>query len=153
MIKLVRTDSSNHDFRKLVEMLDRDLLSRYGAEQSFFAQFNSLDTIKNVIVAYSDTIPVGCGAFKLYADRTAEIKRMFVSGEFRGQGIGRSIIHALEAWASELKYTDCILETGTYQPEAIALYLKIGFTVTENYGQYVGIDRSVCMHKALIHIE
>ena len=37
------------------------------------------------------------------------------------------------------------LETGRKQPEAIALYQKSGYRLTENYGQYVGVENSVCM--------
>jgi hypothetical protein len=44
-------------------------------------------------------------------------------------------------------FTSCILETGQRYPEAIALYLKNGFQITENYGQYIGIEDSVCFQK------
>jgi hypothetical protein len=40
-----------------------------------------------------------------------------------------------------------ILETGFMQKEAISLYQKLSYTITENYGQYIGIENSVCMKK------
>ena len=79
MIKLIRTDSSNHNFVELVKLLDKELQIRDGADHSFYAQYNKIDKIKNVVVAYIDDIAVGCGAIKEYEPGTIEIKRMFVS--------------------------------------------------------------------------
>lgn len=149
MITFVRTNSEDTDFRKLVEQLDQELYERYGTEQDFFAQFNTLNAIQHVVVAYDDAIPVGCGAFKVYAEDTVEIKRMFVTKALRGHGIAAGLLKTLEQWAFELKYTEAILETGTGQPEAVALYKKTGYTIMENYGQYAGIAESICMRKTL----
>lgn len=69
MINLIRTDSDNGDFRALVAELDKDLAVRDGAEHGFYAQFNKIDAIRHVVVAYlTDGTPVGCGAFKPYSD-------------------------------------------------------------------------------------
>ncbi len=55
----------------------------------------------------------------------------------------------LEFWATEMSYEKCVLETGKRQPEAIALYAKNGYKVMRNYGQYAGIENSICFEKAL----
>lgn len=149
MITFERTNSDDAGFRILVEQLDRELYERYGAEQDFFAQFNTLTAIQYVVIAYQDSVPAGCGAFKVYTGHTVEIKRMFVTKEFRGHGIAAGILRTLEQWAAELKYSEAILETGTRQPEAIALYTRSGYTIMENYGQYAGIAESICMRKSL----
>ncbi len=65
-------------------MLDEDLQIRDGDEHSFYAQFNKVDKIRHVVVAYENGEAVGCGAIKEYAKGTAEIKRMFVRAERRG---------------------------------------------------------------------
>lgn len=148
-LTLKRTDSDNPDFRNLITCLDEDLERRYGAQQGFFNQFNKLDKIKNVIVAYLDGAPVGCGALRAYNDTDIEVKRMFVADEHRGKGIAIQLLNELEAWAGELQFKNCILETGTNQPEAISLYLKCGYEITEAYGQYVGVENSVCMKKGI----
>lgn len=64
MLSLVKTNSENPDFIALVRLLDADLAERDGAEHSFYAQFNKIDAIKHVIVAYADGKPAGCGAIK-----------------------------------------------------------------------------------------
>ncbi len=149
MITLTRTTSKNIDFQKLVTLLDKDLAIRDGDEHAFYAQHNKIANIKNVVVAYLNEVVVGCGAFKEYDTNTAEIKRMFVEPKFRGKGIAQQVLAELELWAKENNYNTCILETGKKQPEAIALYLKIGYTVIPSYGQYLNVENSVCMGKEI----
>ncbi len=150
MIRLLRTDSDNEDFRELVALLDAELAIRDGAEHSFYAQFNKIDKIREVVVAYEDEIAVGCGAFKEFAETTVEIKRMFVRENLRGRGIAGKVLVELETWSKELNFSECVLETGLKQPEAIRLYQKSGYEIIPNYGQYEGIENSVCMRKFII---
>lgn len=146
---LIRTNSDHPDFRALVVLLDQDLSIRDGEDHAFYAQFNKIEAIKEVVVAYKDDVAVGCGAIKPFSETEAEIKRMFVRPDNRGQGIARNILIELENWAQECHFTACVLETGKKQPEAIALYQKIGYIIISNYGQYIGVENSVCMRKVL----
>lgn len=149
MTNLIRTNSDNSDFRELVRLLDQDLQIRDGNMHSFYAQFNKIDKIRYVLVAYENGQAVGCGAIKEYEKGVAEIKRMFVKPEWRGRGIAKRILSELEIWANELNFSECILETGKNQPEAIGLYQKSGYQKIPNYGQYEGIQLSVCMRKSI----
>ena len=151
MIRLVRTSSDNPDFIQLVKHLDADLAERDGKDHSFYAQFNKIDKIKHVVIAYENEEPVACGAIKEYAPDMMEVKRMYTSLESRGKGIASEVLRELENWASELSYERCILETGKKQPEAIRLYQKNGYNVIPNYGQYAGIENSLCYEKHLAH--
>lgn len=148
-LTLIKTNSENTDFRQLVTLLDKDLAVRDGDDHAFYSQFNKIDMIKEVVVAYQNDIPAGCGAIKPFSGNAAEIKRMFVHPDYRNQGIAAKMLKALEEWALELGYGECVLETGKMQPEAIALYQKVGYQITLNYGQYIGVDNSVCMAKPL----
>jgi putative acetyltransferase len=149
MLQFVRTTSENPDFRTLVQLLDQDLAERDGAEHAFYAQFNKIDKINHAVVAYLDGTPISCGAFKEFTEELVEIKRMFVQPAHRGQGVALAVLAELERWAQELGYTGCVLETGKKQPEAIRLYQKSGYALISNYGQYVGVENSVCMQKAI----
>lgn len=149
MLTFQKTTSANEDFRQLVVLLDQDLAIRDGAEHAFYAQFNKIDLIQHVVVAYWHNQPVGCGAIKQYDDDTVEVKRMFVRPEFRGQGVAAAILRELEQWAQDLGYAASVLETGKKQPEAIRLYEKSQYARIPNYGQYAGVENSVCLRKAL----
>ena len=149
MYHLLRTDSSHNDFRQLVNELDHYLMGINGDQHDFFDQFNKIDNIRHVVVLYHDAIPSGCGAIKEYKPGVMEVKRMFVPPAARGKGIASAVIKELEAWALELGYKKCILETGDTMPDAIALYKKNGYKPIPNYGQYVGVSSSVCFEKKL----
>jgi len=147
MIKIIRTNSDDQDFIDLVKNLDAELAERDGNDHPFYAQFNKIDNIKYVVVAYENSKPMGCGAIKEYASNTMEIKRMYTSPESRGKGIATKVLTELEIWATELSYEKCILETGKKQPEAIGLYKKNGYKLIPNYGQYAEIENSLCFEK------
>ena len=149
MSNIIRTNSDNPDFISLVKLLDAELAERDGADHPFYAQFNKIDKIKYVVVAYENDEPVSCGAIKEYSPDTMEVKRMYTLPESRGKGIATKVLIELEKWAKELGYEKCILETGKKQPEAIALYKKNGYETIPNYGQYANVENSVCFEKEM----
>ncbi|TAG86772.1 MAG: GNAT family N-acetyltransferase [Bacteroidetes bacterium] len=150
MISYIQTNSENKDFQELVKQLDASLKITDGDEHSFYDQFNKIDNIKYVMIAYQNNIAIGCGAIKEYDENTMEIKRMFVIPEKRGNGLASQILILLENWSKTLNYKKCILETGKRQIDAIALYQKNNYKITKNYGQYENIENSVCFEKELI---
>ncbi|MCY7362880.1 MAG: GNAT family N-acetyltransferase [Ignavibacteria bacterium] len=149
MIKLLRTDSGNPELSELIKLLDAVLRESDGDEHAFYSQYNKLENIQNFVIAYLNEIPAGCGAIKKNSYNTAEIKRMYVKPEFRGKGIAKNILKELEMWAYELNFSECILETGKKQSNALWLYKSAGYKVIPNYGQYAGVELSVCMKKIL----
>ena len=146
---LVRTTSEHPDFVTLVKLLDADLAIRDGAGHTFYDQFNKIAAIRHTIVAYDELKPIGCGAIKEFDAAAMEVKRMYVLPEYRGSGIATAILHELERWALTLGYVKTVLETGKKQPEAIRLYQSNGYVIIPNYGQYAGVDNSVCFEKRL----
>lgn len=148
MFTFKRTDSTHPDFHKLIAQLDYDLMQRNGEEQAKFAEFNKVEKINWVIIAYNNNHPIGCGGFK-NTQNQAEIKRMYVNAEYRGQHIGKQLLVELENWAKEEGFSSALLETGTKQIEAQNLYKKLGYQIIPNYGPYVNFTDSICMKKLL----
>ena len=148
-MKILRTNSANSDFKKLCLELDIELKNRYGKEQLKYDKHNVIEDNRTVIVGYLNDLPVASGCFKEIDHDSIEIKRMFVTPTQRRNGFSKKILSALENWAQELGYSIAHLETGKGQPEAIGLYEKSGYIITENYGPYVGIENSICMKKRL----
>lgn len=149
MIELIRTTSENPDFQSLVSKLDQYLAIRNGESNDFYTQFNKIDLIQHVIVAYMDDKAVGCGAIKQFDQDSMEVKRMFVLPECRGQGVAGEVLKGLELWAGDLGMEKCVLETGDDMADAIGLYQKFGYLRIPNYGQYFGVEGSVCFEKSL----
>jgi len=148
MIEIIRTNSENIEFKKLVELLNSDLAKRDGNTHSL-SQFNSITDLKYVVLALKEGKPIGCGAISMYDFNTMEIKRMYVSPEVRGQRIGEKILSELEDWSRELESIKCILFTGSRQPEASKLYQRNGYSPIEKYGKLKAIPDSLCFAKDL----
>jgi GNAT superfamily N-acetyltransferase len=134
----------------LLDKLDADLLSRYPGEP-----VNGVDASEfraaggYFVIASCDSQLAGCGAFRPLDAETVEIKRMYVEPRFRGLGIARAVLHAIEAEARRRGYVRSILETGQRMNQAIALYRSCGYADIEPFGIYVGSTRSVCLGKPL----
>lgn len=149
------------DVRLLVRNAEDELLGLYPEQTPL-----PLDPHARFVVAYSMGEPVGCGALALVGDPglglrggqaegqrgqavVAEVKRMYVMPAHRRTGVARRVLSTLERRAAGLGVRSLILETGTRNPAAIALYESNGFERTEPYGEYVGNPFSVCFFKPL----
>lgn len=148
-MKNLRTTSENQDFQQLVKQLDAYLAVMDGDEHGFYDQYNKIDSLKNCIVIFDNDEAVAIGAIKEFDEKSMEVKRMFTLPEMRGKGLASAILNGLETWTKELGYEKTILETGKRQTEAVALYKKCGYKVIPNYGQYAGVENSVCFEKKL----
>ena len=92
---------------------------------------------------------VGCGAVRILEPGVAEVKRMYVVPDRRGEGVGGTVLAALVSRARDLGAARLVLETGSQQPEAIALYERNGFHRIPCFGPYAGATNSVCMERLL----
>ncbi len=153
MIKIIKTDSTHPDFVALVKQLDRYLKITDGDEHEFYNQFNNIDVIKHVVVAYNEDEAIACGAFKEFNSQSVEIKRMYTNPISRGKGIATLVLKELENWAQEIGYKNCVLETGKRQVEAVNFYKKCGYVVIPNYGQYKKMENSICFNKTISCID
>ena len=137
----------------LITSLNAELSERYPEPGATHFRLN-LEEVRPgrgaFLVAYRGDRPIGCGAVRRLASGVCEVKRMYVDPNERGRGIGRAVLASLEAEARRLGAARLVLETGTRQPEAIALYLRAGFVKTPPYGEYLkSPTTSVCMAKFL----
>ncbi|GHE26626.1 GNAT family N-acetyltransferase [Streptomyces thermocarboxydus] len=109
------------------------------------------------LIAYDALgVPVASGGWRVQdaneegnRDGDAELKRMYVVEEMRGRGLARRILAALEEDARAAGRVRMVLETGTKQPEAIALYTSSGYEPCEKFGYYRFHEESLCYAKYL----
>lgn len=109
------------------------------------------------LLAYDENdTPVASGGWRVQntngegnRDGDAELKRMYVAEGMRGRGLARRILAALEEDARAAGRLRMVLETGTQQPEAVALYTSSGYEPCEKFGYYRFHDSSLCYAKPL----
>ncbi|ABC90971.1 probable acetyltransferase protein [Rhizobium etli CFN 42] len=135
---------------RLLDLSDAYAASLYPAESNHMVDLSSLEKPSvSFFVARNEGAIVGCCALVEAGNGTAEIKRMFVDPQARGLRIASRLMNALEANAREKRLTAIRLETGIYQPEAIALYRKYGYREIEAFGTYLPDPLSLFMEKRL----
>lgn len=147
--RIIRTNSDSPDFQALVRLLDLELKILDGDLNSFYHQFNGIEALQEVVVLYEGEQAIACGAFKAFDSNRAELKRMYVREESRGQGFAAAVLKELESWALELGLKALVLETGQKQKEAIQLYQKHQYIRIPNYPPYDGVENSLCFEKKL----
>jgi putative acetyltransferase len=134
----------------LLRQSDAFSAARYPQEGSFLVDVAFLaGPSVRFLVARRDGRAIGCGALVLSPDRTAEIKRMIVDGEVRGQGVGRAILDALEAIARQEAVRTIRLETGPLNTDALGLYRRYGYRERGPFGVYAESPHSVFMERAI----
>lgn len=136
----------------LITALNEELAETYPEEGANHFRLDNNEVAPGVgafLVAYSDGEAVACGAVRKLDPQTAEIKRMYVTPKARGAGISRQVLDALEQEAVKLGVSELVLETGTRQTAATALYERGGFRATPLFGEYIGSPLSVCYGKRI----
>ena len=121
------------------------------------------DTMVVTVLGYIDGAPVACGAVRdmsgvpdlrgsggVHPPATGEVKRVYVAAQWRGRGLSRGLMAHLERYAADAGIRELILECGTAQPEAIGLYLSLGYHPIPPYGRYAQSVRSRSFGKSLI---
>lgn len=144
-----RTTGTDKDFIELIKLLDEELWKRYPKTQQNYEGGNILPEDVYTVLVYLEENAIGCGCLRNFENdpEKIELKRMFVKEKYRGKRVGRVIVEELEKWALELNKKTILLETGVNQPEAVYLYERMGYQWIDNYGEYIGMDESICMKK------
>ncbi|MFJ5832312.1 GNAT family N-acetyltransferase [Streptomyces sp. NPDC093089] len=153
------TPYDHPDAVKLEDAVQAEYAVRYGDEGDATPLDATMFTPPHglYLLAYDeDGTPVATGGWRAqdanpegYSDGDAELKRMYVVPEARGLGLARRILAALESDARSAGRTRMVLETGTAQPEAIALYLSSGYAPAPKFGHYRDYPNSRCYAKPL----
>jgi putative acetyltransferase len=142
------------DVRQLIAELDIALAGNYLPEQHHAVSLEQLfDGNVRFFVARADGVAVGCGGVGFY-DGFAEVKRMYTRPTARRMGVAAGILRRLEREAREAGYSVLRLETGRYQTEALAFYLREGFERCDAFGDYASmtprsIETSVFCQKTI----
>jgi GNAT superfamily N-acetyltransferase len=146
------------DVASLVAAVQREYVQRYGGEDDTPTDPAEFAPPRGYfVVGYAGGSPVACGGWRArdaasgapLRDGDAEIKRMFVQAGHRGRGYARAVLADLERAAAAAGRRRLLLETGTRQPEAIALYTRAGYTQIPTFGLYRDSPNCRCFAKVV----
>lgn len=156
-MQVVRVGFGHPDALAMIAAVQGEYVARYGGEDETPLDPAMFDPPRgSFFIGYVDGRPVASGAWRrrddveaLGSTSTAEIKRMYVDPAARGQGLARDMLAHLERTAAEAGADTMVLETGTAQPEAIALYESADYVPVEKFGHYAWSPKSRCYGKRL----
>ncbi|MFC0210883.1 GNAT family N-acetyltransferase [Paenibacillus chartarius] len=121
-------DVRSADSQQLIRELSEQLGALYESDGTAGFQPSDVEVPRAAfVVARIEGFPVGCGALRPLSEESVEVKRMYTRESFRRQGVGRAILAELERLAGEFGYRSLKLQTGPKQPEAAALYERVGY--------------------------
>jgi GNAT superfamily N-acetyltransferase len=136
--------------KDLIELIQGEYVVRYGGPDDAPIDAEEFAPPRGLfLLATIDGEPAGCGGWRDLGDGRAEIKRMFTVAAFRNRGVARAVLAELERTAAAAGIRDMVLETGSVQPEAIALYLSTGYDPIDGFGYYAGAPLSRAYGKRL----
>jgi GNAT superfamily N-acetyltransferase len=123
--------------QQLIDELQAEYVARYGGGDATPVEPGEFAPPNGTFIVVSDAgEPVACGGFRITEPGIAELKRMYVRAAHRRRGIARMLLARLEDEAREAGVRLLRLETGSRQPEALAMYTAMGYVDAEPFGHY-----------------
>jgi GNAT superfamily N-acetyltransferase len=149
-LRLDRVDFRDPRVQRLVAEVQAHYVVIYGGPDDSPVDAREFDPPQGCfLLGTLEGEPVAMGGWRMRPElddvvggRSAEVKRMYVADSARRQGHARRVLGALERTAHEAGAELLVLETGTMQPEAIALYEASGYTPTVAFGHYADSELS-----------
>jgi putative acetyltransferase len=142
---------------ELIALSDAYMAALYPAESNHLESVQALAQPQVIFLGCyveenPEAKPVACGAVKMMKDdvRYGEIKRVFVLDAFRGLGLSKRLMQALENHLLANDIRIARLETGIHQPEALGLYQRLGYIERSSFGDYQEDPLSVFLEKNLL---
>ncbi len=138
------------DAMQLIAELDAVLEPLYATESRHGYSVEKL--VQQGVVFFvlrADDSPTGCGGVQLFGTDYAEVKRMYVRPDYRGQGLSKLLLNHLAEYSQQQGIKVLRLETGIYQQAAIELYKGMGFQPIPPFGDYREDPVSLCFEKIL----
>ncbi|GAB1154951.1 GNAT family N-acetyltransferase [Paenibacillus illinoisensis] len=150
VVQAAAEDVRSEDSVQLIRELSSELGLLYGGDGTAGFQPSDVERPRAAfIVARLDGHPVGCGAIRPLDDQSVEVKRMYTRPGYRRKGVAQAILAEAERLAAEFGYTNLKLQTGPLQPEAAALYERVGYySIPIFSGDW---DRVLAFQKDLVH--
>ena len=96
--------------------------------------YNDIEKFSDIFLCLlSGDNVVGTVGLKKINDDTVELKALYLLKDLRGQGLGSELIKCVIDKAKELGYRSMVLDSKSQYKEALGLYKKMGFKLTDRY--------------------
>ncbi len=136
-------DLKDPELLKLFSRHDAHMMDFLGEHRKYYTPYSEAEHIGRAWIAYIDGIPAGCAAYRDRQGGVCELKRVFVRPEYRGRGISKELVRAVEGYAREQGRHTVALDTNSALEPAVTLYKHMGYRVTFSEGRYIQMEKKL----------
>lgn len=149
MVEITTLQGISHNDQRRIADISIRILNETGFkfDPKFDSDLFELENVylKNngsVIIAKDLDLIIGCIMVKQITAETAEIRRLRLLPEYRGNGIGKQLLQTAVAFCKKNKFSRIILDTTKKNPVALNMFLKSGFIQIRQDEQsiFLGMD-------------
>ena len=144
-MKIASVNTSDRNVLQLFSQHDDFMMDFLGEDKRYYTRYSENERLERVWIAYLDDVPAGCVAYRTKDEGVGEIKRLFVRGEYRGKGIARGLLEAVERHARERGCHKLFLDTRITLEPAVSIYRRFGFSIVFQQGLYIQMEKGLCM--------
>lgn len=140
-MRMIPADVHNAAVLRLFSDHDDHMIAFLGPDSGFYTRYSDRECIDRVWLADADGAPAGCIASRAAGEGAWEVKRLFVRPEYRGRGVSKALLAALEAEARRSGCRALTLDTRITLEPAVSLYRASGFAITYREGLYIRMEK------------
>ncbi|MAM88187.1 MAG: hypothetical protein CME36_12865 [unclassified Hahellaceae] len=145
-VSLTEISPASSEARQLFKLLDEHNLSHCPPEVCNLLQPEEMEAIESILFGvFCHGVLSAIGGLKFHPDY-AEVTRMYVKEEHRGQGFARCLLERLKQEAVSRNISVLKLETSENFKSAMNLYTRHGFELCAPFGEYVDRPWNTYMH-------
>lgn len=140
-MEIILTETTDPGILALFSEHDEYMLDFLGEDRIYYTRYRESEKLEKVWAARENGRPVGCIAYREKDAGVGEVKRLFIKKEYRGQGISKELLRALETYAREQGCHTLYLDTRITLEPAVSLYRASGFQIIFQQGLYVQMEK------------
>ena len=140
---MIEAKITDENILALFSELDDYMLDFLGDDKGCYARYHANEYIEKAWLAYSDSLPVGCIAYRTRREGIGEVKRLYIKKEHRGKGTSKKLLKTLASYAEEQGGHTLFLDTRITLAPAVSIYRSFGFSVVFQQGLYIQMEKTL----------
>lgn len=142
-MEIIQAELTSPELLRLFSEHDAYMMDFLGEDRKYYTPYSENERIGRAWIVYVDGHPAGCAAYRKKAEGTGELKRVFLRAEYRGRGISKELVKAVESYARGQGCHTLALDTNSELEPAVSLYRRMGFRVVFQQGRYIQMEKGI----------
>ena len=142
-MKIVSVNITNPDVLQLFSLHDDYMIDFLGDDKQYYTRYSESENIEMCWIAYTGDFPIGCIAYRKKSGGVGEVTRLFIRSEYRGHGISKKLLDAVEGYAKEHGCHTLFLDTRSTLEPAVSIYRNFGFSIVFQQGLYIQMEKQL----------